>query len=156
MRKASYTQWEYFFARHFNGRIYIYVANDDWKPDKTADLDDRQTTFVQFLKDRGDHRTPFSNVDQLARAILKEEFSAKPISTPRAPGKPIVLPYPSLGPLFKGREGFMRELHESLSRSGQTAITSKALYGLGGIGKTRAASSTPGRTATTTTRCCSL
>ena len=33
----------------------------------------------------------------------------------------------------------MQQLHESLSRGGQTAITSKALYGLGGIGKTRAA-----------------
>jgi len=33
----------------------------------------------------------------------------------------------------------MQQLHESLSRGGQTAITSKALYGLGGIGKTRVA-----------------
>ena len=34
----------------------------------------------------------------------------------------------------------MQQLHESLSRGGgKTAITSKALYGLGGIGKTRAA-----------------
>ena len=30
MAEASYTQWEYFFARHFKRRVYIYVANDDW------------------------------------------------------------------------------------------------------------------------------
>src|ERR1044072_7899761 len=40
IEEASYTQWEYFFARHFNRRIYIYVANDDWKPDRAADPDD--------------------------------------------------------------------------------------------------------------------
>ena len=55
--------------------------------------------------------------------------------------KPIVLPYTSLGRLFKGREGFLRRLRESLTRvdGGATAIVSKALYGMGGIGKTRAA-----------------
>jgi tetratricopeptide (TPR) repeat protein len=52
----------------------------------------------------------------------------------------IALPYPSLGSLFKGRDEFLKELHASLSRgSGRTAITGSALYGLGGIGKTRAA-----------------
>ena len=52
-----------------------------------------------------------------------------------------MLPYPSIGELFKGRDEFMRRLHESLTRArgGRTAIVSQALYGLGGIGKTRAA-----------------
>jgi tetratricopeptide (TPR) repeat protein len=55
--------------------------------------------------------------------------------------KPITLPYPSLGPLFKGRDAFLRRLHESLTRADgtATAIVSQALYGLGGVGKTRAA-----------------
>jgi tetratricopeptide (TPR) repeat protein len=52
-----------------------------------------------------------------------------------------VLPYASLGSLFKGREAFLRRLRESLTRDkgSATAIVSKALYGTGGIGKTRAA-----------------
>jgi hypothetical protein len=139
MIEASYTQWEYLFARHFKRRLYLYLANNDWMPDENADADKRQGDFIQYLKEQGVHRTPFSTVDQLARAVLKEEFSAKPIAAPQPTAKPIVLPYPSLGPLFKGREGFMLQLHESLQRGQQTAITSKALYGLGGIGKTRAA-----------------
>jgi tetratricopeptide (TPR) repeat protein len=55
--------------------------------------------------------------------------------------KPTFLPYPSLGPLFKGRGAFLHRLHESLTRADgtTTAIVSQALYGLGGIGKTRAA-----------------
>jgi tetratricopeptide (TPR) repeat protein len=50
------------------------------------------------------------------------------------------LPYPSLGALFKGRDAFLMRLRESLTRAGggHTAIVSKALYGLGGVGKTRA------------------
>jgi tetratricopeptide (TPR) repeat protein len=52
----------------------------------------------------------------------------------------ISLPYPSLGSLFKGRDAFLKDLHASLSRgSGRTAIVGSAVYGLGGIGKTRAA-----------------
>jgi tetratricopeptide (TPR) repeat protein len=52
-----------------------------------------------------------------------------------------VLPYPSIGDLFKGRDEFMQRLHDSLTkaRGARTAIFSQALYGLGGIGKSRVA-----------------
>jgi tetratricopeptide (TPR) repeat protein len=55
--------------------------------------------------------------------------------------KPIVLPYPSIGPLFKGRDEFMSRLRQSLpgARGARTAIFSQALYGLGCIGKSRVA-----------------
>jgi tetratricopeptide (TPR) repeat protein len=142
---ASYTQWEFFFARHYRRRLYTYIANDAYVPDEptptSADFPALQTAFVQHVKAENVHWAPFSNVDQLGRAVLREDW-AEPPSPPSAPRtKPIVLPYPSLGHLFKGREGFLRRLHESLSGDGKTAITGtrQALYGLGGIGKTRAA-----------------
>src|SRR3989442_231678 len=31
--RASYTQWEFFFARHYKRRLSIYIANDDYQPD---------------------------------------------------------------------------------------------------------------------------
>jgi tetratricopeptide (TPR) repeat protein len=63
-------------------------------------------------------------------------FSA---TTNESSGKPIGLPYPSLGSLFKGRDAFLRDLHKSLTQgAGRTAITGSALHS-GGIGKTRAA-----------------
>jgi tetratricopeptide (TPR) repeat protein len=72
-----------------------------------------------------------------------ETLSAEPArhgGTASPPAPVISLPYPSLGSLFKGRDAVLRELHASLSRgAGRTAITGSALYGLGGIGKTRAA-----------------
>jgi tetratricopeptide (TPR) repeat protein/Mrp family chromosome partitioning ATPase len=53
--------------------------------------------------------------------------------------KIVVLPYPSLGALFKGRDEFMLRVGDSLSHGRGNAITIHAIYGLGGVGKTRAA-----------------
>ena len=94
--EASYTQWEFFFARHYERRLSIYIANSDYPPDQppptTADRPGLQQALVRHID-----RSYFSNVDQLARAVLKEDWPRKP------PVKPILLPYPSLGTLFKGR-----------------------------------------------------
>ncbi len=59
-----------------------------------------------------------------------------------ASSKPVNLPYPSLGPLFKGRDDFLKQLHEGFKSDPMRtqAITARhAIHGLGGIGKTRAA-----------------
>jgi tetratricopeptide (TPR) repeat protein len=145
-REASYTQWEFFLARHYKRRPYVYVARDDYMPAKapsTSDRADLQKAYLEFLKADGVHYGPFSNIDQLARAVFKNlpELGEKPEGKPRPTAKPIVLPYQSIGDLFKGRDEFMARLRESLTRTrgGRTAIFSQALYGLGGIGKTRAA-----------------
>jgi hypothetical protein len=58
-----------------------------------------------------------------------------------ATGQTDVPPYPSLGNLFKGRAAFIERVRESLTRGadGGLAVVATALYGLGGISKTRAA-----------------
>jgi tetratricopeptide (TPR) repeat protein len=136
--KASYTQWEFFFARHFKRRLSIYIADDNYQPDRptpTGEDSELQRVFCDHIvKEQGLDRSYFANEDQLGRAVLKEDWPKK------RTGKPIALPYPSLGGLFKGRDEFLKELHASLLRgSGRTVIVGSALYGLGGIGKTRAA-----------------
>jgi hypothetical protein len=146
IKEASYTQWEFFLARHFRRRPYVYIARDDYKPDRDAATSDRaglQEAYLEFLKADGVHHGPFANIDQLARGVLKDvpDIAAEPTVEPLPAAKPIVLPYPSIGDLFKGRDEFMQRLHASLARvrGGRTAIVSQALYGLGGIGKTRVA-----------------
>jgi Domain of unknown function (DUF4062) len=138
--EASYTQWEFFFARHYERRLSIYIANFDYPADQpaptTADRSDLQQALVRHIvEEQGLDRSYFSNVDQLARAVLKEDWPRKP------PVKPILLPYPSLGTLFKGRAAFIERVRGSLTRAadGGLAVVATALYGLGGIGKTRAA-----------------
>jgi Domain of unknown function (DUF4062) len=147
-KERSYTQWEFFFARHFRRRPYVYIANDDYESDQKPPASDRldlQCGYLNFLKADGVHYTKFSEANELRVAVMRDEpkIAARPDAEEgiRPKTKPIVLPYPSIGPLFKGRDEFMRRLHESLTgaRGARTAIFSQALYGLGGIGKTRVA-----------------
>ena len=146
IKEASYTQWEFFLARYFKRRPYLYIAGDSYKPDRDAAAGDRadlQNTYLEFLKADGAHYTGFSNANELRITVLRDEpkIVAKPAPPSQSAARPIVLPYPSIGDLFKGRDEFMQRLHDSLTRArgGRTAIVSQALYGLGGIGKTRAA-----------------
>ncbi len=146
IKRASYTQWEFFLARYYKRRPYMYRARDDFTPDRapaSGDNVDLQSEYLNFLKADGVHYDPFSNIDQLARAVLKNlpDVADESIVGPERASKPIVLPYQSIGDLFKGRDEFMRRLRDSLTRArgARTAIVSQALYGLGGIGKTRAA-----------------
>jgi hypothetical protein len=135
--EASYTQWEFFFARAHKRRLSLYLAEPDYGPDEPAgnDFPGLQEAFIRHIKAEGLHRVPFSNRDQLRAEVLKEDWPRRP------PVKPILLPYPSLGPLFKGRAAFIERVRESLTRGadGGSAVVATALYGLGGIGKTRAA-----------------
>ena len=145
VKEASYTQWEFFLARHYKRRPSVYLVRDDYTPDQKLALGDRadlQSAYVAYLKADGVQYWPFSNVDQLARAVFRNlpDLAPKPFVRPQPAPKPIVLPYPSIGDLFKGRDDFMRRFHESVTRSrgARTAIVN-AVYGLGGIGKSRAA-----------------
>jgi hypothetical protein len=137
--EASYTQWEFYFARAYQRRLSLYIAAAEYPPDQDTptgdDFPELQQVFVTHIKEAGLHYIPFSSRDQLRAEILKEPWPEKPRT------RPIVLPYASLGGLFKGREAFLRRLRQSLTRDkrGATAIVSKALYRMGGIGKTRAA-----------------
>jgi hypothetical protein len=135
--EASYTQWEFFFARAHKRRLSLYLAEPDYGPDEPTgnDFPGLQEAFIGHIKAEGLHRVSFSNRDQLRAEVLKEDWPRKP------PIKPIFLPYPSLGTLFKGRAAFIERVRESLTRAadGSFAVVATALYGLGGIGKTRAA-----------------
>ena len=85
--------------------------------------------------------SPFTSPDNLAKQIAYTTVLDLLAKAP-SPRKPNNLPFASLGPLFKGREGFLQTLHSALTRTGTgtaAAVTGKALHGLGGVGKTRLA-----------------
>jgi tetratricopeptide (TPR) repeat protein len=133
--QASYTQWEFFLARHYQRRLSLYIAKDYESDQSVPTTDDPklQTDYLQTIENLGLDREFFGTNDELRWRILRQDWISS-----RQP-KPIVLPYPSIGDLFKGRVEFLQALNENLRRGGHTAIVSQALYGLGGIGKTRAA-----------------
>jgi hypothetical protein len=81
--KASYTQWEFFFARHFKRRLSIYIATDDYQPDLAEPTGEDDPELQRAFRDHivneeGLDRTYFANEDQLARAILTEDWPKKP------------------------------------------------------------------------------
>jgi hypothetical protein len=141
--QASYTQWEYFLARHHNKECLLFLAQDTYEPDETTphgeDFPDLQRDFVERIKRSGLHYVGFATTDALCRAVGRHRWPERTATPSAATHKPIVLPYPSLGTLFKGRDAFLRRLHESLTRLNGCATAICAVAGMGGVGKSRAA-----------------
>jgi tetratricopeptide (TPR) repeat protein len=139
MPRASYTQWEFLLSRAHGVRPLVFCPRDTLKPEvPDEDLDEPddsalQATFKWHITEVGVPRTLFGDIHELGRMVLRQ----LPPVGPR--NKPIILPYPSLGTLFKGRDTFLRTLRASLQKSGAAAIAGRAIHGLGGVGKTRAA-----------------
>ena len=138
--EASYTQWEFFFARYYRRRrLRFLLTNDKWEADRAAPASDRadlQAAFVRWLEhEQGLDRGEFDTVDRLCHLVLREDW-------PKARPEPVVhLPRLSLGTGFRGRGEFLRALHAGLQagRDARVAIASRAVRGMGGVGKTCAA-----------------
>src|SRR3954451_20021924 len=65
--EASYTQWEFFFARHYRRRLSLYIARDH-VPDQPVptgpDVPDLQQALVRHIvEEQGLDRSYFSNED---------------------------------------------------------------------------------------------
>ena len=137
----SGTEWEYEEARNAAKPPEIVVYRCVNAGNVTPEL----AAFVTGIKNRTGPGTGSVNdftdtadfrdgLERFLKSFIVKRFEA-------LPGKPIVLPYPSLGTLFKGRDTFLRNLMASLTRDGggRAAIAGRAVHGLGGVGKTRAA-----------------
>ena len=142
----SYTQWEAYLAV-YHGKVLLIATPEPSAPrDPAFRADDAQRAAQRAHLDRlrALGRYPeisFANVDRLTVSVLRSKLHDI-LARAAGPAKPVVLPYPSLGPLFKGREEILRRLRDSLEsgRAGRaTAVAAKALHGLGGVGKTRLA-----------------
>ncbi len=139
----SYTQWEAYLAIYHRKMLYICVPEPSAPRDSRFASDDnqraRQQAHLERLAKLGRYsEISFENADKLTIALLRSKLQ----EIIPAERKPVALPYPSLGDLFKGREELLAQLHASLKRAedGQaTAIAGRALHGLGGVGKTRLA-----------------
>jgi tetratricopeptide (TPR) repeat protein len=146
--EASYTQWEYVLARKFHKPCLIYVAGPEFPADKAAGAGDKaalQAAFVEYVKSDGKQWSTVTNKHDFRACVLRDLLRAplppEVLKQVRKLQPIIVLPYHSLGPLFKGRDAFLCRLRDSLVRDGggTAAIAGKAVHGLGGVGKTRAA-----------------
>jgi hypothetical protein len=122
--KASYAQWEFFFARHHRRRLSIYMANHDYRPDTLAHTRERnldlQQDFLKHIDEQGLDRNYFSNVDQLCRSVLKEDWPKKRALL--ASNVPIGVPIH-----FLGREDALTEIESALNGAERCVVM--ALHG---------------------------
>jgi len=145
----SATQWEYQLAGILGKHVLVYVATEtaprDFTPEFTQSEQDAeiQREHLASLESSGQHYKRFSGHVNLIREIFYDlEINPELL-------KPNNLPFKSLGTLFKGRKEFLESIRSTLSQAEYrghkraAAITADAaaaaVYGLGGIGKTRAA-----------------
>ncbi len=93
--------------------------------------------FGQTSSTRGEN-SPAVNINNSPNTTIVFGRDDPP---PSKTTKPINLPYPTLGTLFKGRDDFLTNLRATLTSGKPAAITAAnaAIHGLGGVGKTRAA-----------------
>jgi tetratricopeptide (TPR) repeat protein len=133
----TYTQWEAFLALHHRVPFLLYAPADALLAGSPS------ATFAQKL-----HLERLLIVNRYAEPCLDREgfLTAIPaavynhfgVSAPAE--KPRLLPYPTLGKLFKGREDTMEQLRAELASKTPTVIRgAQAIHGLGGVGKTRTA-----------------
>ena len=157
----SGTEWEFEDAWNATPRpeIMIYRCanppsvplNDPQRKDKQAQYDALETFLSRFKNPDGSWNGGINDFTDTADFRKQLETYLKQIIRTRAPclttapqgtaaapsekpPRPVLLPYPTLGPLFKGRDTFLTRLHATL-RTGNAA----AINGMGGIGKTRTA-----------------
>ena len=136
MTRASMTQWEVIFAREYKKQIFFFEAADFTPEQPPAAHDDAvaQAAWRDWLFDGGigRDRACFANADALRADVMSLPWPD--LAQPKPSNLPI-----SIGRLFKGREEFLDKLRASFEHKPAAAITGKAVHGLGGIGKTRAA-----------------
>lgn len=135
----TYTQMEAWLALYHNKRCHLYRPSELDKQPPAADHP--QQVHWERIHSRGEHHGAFDDVNDLRIKLLRDLHNLWPHDVPTT-RRPVLLPYQSLGTLFKGRERILDDLRTSLQVAGTgraTAITGKAVHGLGGVGKTRLA-----------------
>ena len=142
----SYTQWEAWLALYHDNRLIIAVPESSAQRDDRYTLDPLQATAQKehLARLRSINRHPgirFVSADQFAAEVWRSSLLDILIEAGLV-RKPVSLPYPSLGDLFKGREPLLAALTTHFGpfpQGNDQPTVSKALTGLGGVGKTRLA-----------------
>ncbi len=143
----SYTQWEYYLARKFEKKIFVYIALANATRDcgfpvnQSYESEKLQQRHVQNIANSGEHWVAFDSRQKFVREVFNDlglGFKDKIYN----------LPYKSLGTLFKGRKSFIDIIRGRIpemdylgyQRSTRTINgVAVAIHGLGGVGKTRTA-----------------
>ncbi len=144
--QRSFTQLEWDFAELLSKPRHVLVAmegcvfdNEGAEPEAEEKQELQRRHREEVMGRRVDQLWwSFENKEEMERLVRAIDY---PTVRPLRPRKPRVLPYATLGAHFLGRENELAELRKHFINSGGAAalVPAQALYGLGGIGKTRLA-----------------
>lgn len=137
----SYTQWEAYLALYHGKRLIVVspksTAARDVKYKQEKERVENQKAHLNRLKKLGYYdEIKFNNEVELVKDLYRSNLGDILNAIPKT--KPSNLPYQTIGRTFKGRDHFMEQLHAELQKL-NAGITGIAVYGLGGVGKTRLA-----------------
>ncbi|MCX6872683.1 MAG: tetratricopeptide repeat-containing protein [Verrucomicrobia bacterium] len=144
--RATYTQWEVHFARAYTKRLSPYFGfrerdgtilyPAESAPEPATDDPAGKNAHVLWLTDTlGLDRQYFTSADSLCRQVLTESWPEFPRYRPNN------LPFNTIRDIFVGRDDFLAEIRSGLdaARAAGQHDPNHVIWGLGGIGKTRAA-----------------
>jgi hypothetical protein len=141
--RRSYTQIEYHVARELGKPVYLFLAAENYEPDnRTTESEEEkelQLAHRHTIENCGHIYYRFSTHKEIGKRVRELRFPERIATAPR---RVVNLPYESLGALFKGRDAVLTELERRFQAGEEKTVglsTVQAIYGLGGVGKTRLA-----------------
>ena len=157
----SYTQWEAYLAIYHRKPLFIAMPAPGAVREPDFVIDAGQQVQQQAHRDRlrtlGRYpEITFAKVEDLAIQLLRSALLE--ILAPGSSRQPIVLPYPTLGTLFKGRDEFLDRLHRQLQQTPPVMpppLSGGRCMGWAAWARPGWRSNMPGGTVGITARCCS-
>jgi tetratricopeptide (TPR) repeat protein len=140
----SYTQWEAWLALYYDRDLIIAAPElgvaRDLELARAGESRVAQAEHLERLRAVGCYvEVRFTDKNDLVTKIFAATVLGSLVEAARPARQPRNLPLASLGPLFVGRNAALDNLRAALMSGRGAAVTGCALYGLGGVGKTRLA-----------------
>lgn len=120
--EATYTQWEFYFARHFDRPMFVYVANPVYKPDKPAptgaDYPELQEAFRHYIFDKLDtYRLGFDSAKILCDHVERADWDSLRITKGWSQEKFFASFLKDRGHFFFGRDWLFSDITKWRGRS---------------------------------------
>ena len=137
---VSYTELEYQAASDAGVPRLVFLLAEAAHSAELNDTDRSSVAeFRQRLRDGGLVVREFSSADGLELEVF-HALSELASSRRPTPGRvPSIWNVPNRNVDFTGRDAFLDRLHIELADDGKAVVLARALYGLGGVGKTQVA-----------------
>jgi hypothetical protein len=134
---VSYTELEFLTAGEASLPRLIFLLEEAACPPGLGDSDrDVVAGFRRRLAEAGLIVRAFTSSDGLELEVF---HALSELASEMPPSVPGIWNVPSRNAHFTGRTAVLRRLHEDLSADGRAVVLPRAVYGMGGVGKTQTA-----------------